>query len=95
MIERLREDNDSDDAIALVIDTFDDMFLEGRFAEADTLMDALEIESYGSDVLVSILSITYPARPHLKRRHEMVTRIAKRLYELCPDRAHELLRERL
>lgn len=83
-----------DDAIDILFDTFDDLFMDGEFEKADELLPTIEVEKLDTNLLVALLVITYPAKEKLSNRPAVVERVKERLYEIAPDRARELLRER-
>lgn len=85
---------ETDDAIDVLFDAVDDACLEGRFDDVDVWCESIDVTKLGPDLLVAVLCITHAPKPYLSKRAALFARIHDRLYELVPDEAAELLRER-
>ena len=81
-----------DDAIDLLFDHIDEMFLEGRFEECNDLLPKIDLEKMDTYLLVGLLSITFAAKNKLSYHPEFESKIEERLKVLAPDRAHRLIR---
>lgn len=90
----LVQEEEIDDAIDLLFDQVDDLLLAGDFEECNNLLLSIDVKMLDVNLLVALLTITYPAKDELRDRGSVVRRIAKRLRALAPERAEGLLRGR-
>lgn len=66
--KQLENDNRIDKALDLVYASIDQMLRSERFSEVNTLLDSLLLADYSTDVLLTLLTATFPAKSHLPSR---------------------------
>lgn len=71
------EHYETDRALDLIFETFDDMFLAGRFDDANLLLQEFPLDDVCADVIVGVLTITLGAKDRLPYRPEFVQRARK------------------
>ena len=85
-------DQDSiDPAIDLLFDHINDLLFEDRAADCDGLLQQIDVARLDTNLLVSLLSVTSPARAVLPSRTALVERVERRLNLLAPTRVARLL----
>lgn len=65
----------------------DHMFVECRFDEVDTWLDAINVEDLTPVEIVTILAVSKPAEYELTRRDAFLARAEPKLFELLQDDA--------
>lgn len=83
---------DTEEQIDFLFDHVDDLYLEGKFEEADQFFRALNLLELDISLLVAVLSCSFCARDKLPYRPELVHKVEDRLRELAPDRLEGLMR---
>lgn len=84
-------DNDDDRAMDILFDHVDDMFLEGKFIECDSILQSIDLDRLSSTMLVGVMSIMHAARDKLPSHKNILSKIESRLKILCPDRIDALM----
>ncbi|MFO7561391.1 MAG: hypothetical protein R6X02_02005 [Enhygromyxa sp.] len=87
----LVEQGSIDEAIDLLFDHVNDLLFDDRADECDELLQAIDLDRLDTNLLVSLLSVTLPARAVLPSRPALVERVDRRLTELAPARVDRLL----
>jgi len=64
--------NSIDNFVDEVIDHYDNLFLAGKFCEANSDLENTDIANMNSFQVVAILSATLSAKPHLPARESVV-----------------------
>ncbi len=80
-----------DAALDLLMEHFDELFHAGKFSEANSLLDHVDLQRLDIDTMVGLLAATLPARDELKRRGRLVERVRVHLQRLAPTRLPGLL----
>jgi hypothetical protein len=81
-----------DAAIDLVFDHVDSLLYAHKFRECDEALAAVDIKRLDTNLMIALLSITRVEKARLRRRGELVERVERRLAEIAPARATELLK---
>jgi len=82
-----------DDQIDEIFDKVDDLFLAGKFAEADALLPGVDPAALDASLIVAWLTITMAARDKLKNRGDLVKRARAHFEKIEPaDRVDNLFR---
>ena len=76
---RLDDQGYSDSALDMLYDSIDQFMRDGRFAELNTLVESVDVESYSDDILLGLLTSTLPARTKLPSRKHVFQKIKKTL----------------
>ena len=84
----------TDDAMDMLFDRLDDMFLTGMFGVADALLSHIDVDRLDTTMCVAVLATTFCAKDRLKARAHLVRRVEKRLKKIAPNRAERLMRGR-
>lgn len=69
----------------------DDLFLDGDFAAADSLLQIVDLERLDTNLLVGLLCICSPAKRNLPHYDELLLRVRSRLSLTEPDRVDRLM----
>jgi hypothetical protein len=64
----LDESGNVDKALDLVYASVDQMLRSSRFANVDSLLSTVPIENYSTDILLTLLTVTYPAKHRIPSR---------------------------
>ena len=80
------------DRIDWIYNTVDDLLLAGKFAEVDTMLRDVDLETLGIAEMLSYLTITLYATEKLHDRAAFYDRVRARLLVVDPSRADGLLR---
>jgi hypothetical protein len=79
-------------AIDILFEHMDDLFLEGRFQEADKILSLVDVEKLDENLMVGFLTITSAAKDHLNNRDALYRQIEDRLgQKLTPGELNSLL----
>lgn len=84
-------DTSDDDEVFAIYDRVDQLHREGRFADVDAILEALDVGGSETIVLLAYVSITRPARTELRAREAFVARVRERLTRVDPERVDDLL----
>lgn len=76
----------------ILFDHMDDLYDDGEFATCDQIIEEVDLSRLDSNLVVSLLSITRPAKDQLRNRVRLLERCRVRLNELVPDRAERLMK---
>ena len=91
-VYKLSEAKDSDGALDLIFDQFDEILWDGRMSEIDALLDAVDVEKLGASVMLGFYSASYVARDFLSSRETFRTKIEQRLPKILSEKeANEIL----
>lgn len=71
------EPEDCDDALDLLFDTVDRWLCSSQFEVVDAFLTEIEVERWPEDLLIGVLSITFPARGKLQARQDYLERVGK------------------
>ena len=86
---------DLDKATDYLFTGFDDMFLEGRFFEADQILKEINLDKLELETFLAVLTITLGPAALLQERAELVARIETRLRLTEPEERVENLMQGL
>jgi hypothetical protein len=80
----IRDNVPSDDkaiggALDELFDSFDTLFLDGRFDKADQRLASVAVESVSTTMLIGFLTATLPAKSKLKKRAAFFESVSKEL----------------
>lgn len=70
----------------------DDLFLDGNFADADRLLQVIDLEQLDTNLLVGLMCISCPARKQLPSYDALLLRVRARLGQLAPNRVEALMK---
>jgi hypothetical protein len=73
------------DAIDVLFDAIDDMFLDGEFERCNEALEAVRIELLNPTLIVAVLSVTLAAAEHLPYRETLFERSAERLAVIASE----------
>lgn len=62
-------------ALDIVYDKLDNELSSGRFDECDALLSTLAVDELSVDILLAILTVTFPAHSRLQARHDFFQRV--------------------
>ena len=82
---RLERSGYLDKALDLVYDAVDQMLRASRFEQLDLIMANVEADDYSVDVLLGLLTATFPAKSRLPSRAKLFTTLQKVLRERGED----------
>ena len=80
-----------DAALDAVLKTFDDLFLAGKFDEANSFLMEIDVNRLSVSLMVGILTATLPAKTQLPSRPTFVATIEAALRQIEPQRVERLL----
>lgn len=80
-----------DDALDVLIDHFDDLFLAGGWSRCDEDLRLIDLDRLDITLLVGVLAATLCAKAHLPYRATLLPLIRDRLEERDPSRVERLL----
>lgn len=78
---RLSVLNQSDLALDIIYDRFDEMLLAGKFSELDAFLGTASIDTLPTVLILAVLTVTLPAKRQLKSRPEFFERARVALVE--------------
>lgn len=79
-------------AIDVLFERMDDLFLEGKFQEADRILSSVDVEKLDENLMVGFLTITFAAKEHLNNRDALYQHIEDKLRQtLTPGELSSLL----
>ncbi len=76
----------------LILENIDNLFLAGRFEEADTCLRVVDTTRLGTYTISSFLTFTKVAEDRLPSRADFVRRAEERYREIAPDRVERLMK---
>jgi hypothetical protein len=78
--QQLADSGSVDAALDLLYEHFDELLLAGNFSEVSALLGEFEPATHSTPVLLTILTVTFPARSKLSRsRIDVFTKIERTL----------------
>ncbi|TFH46695.1 MAG: hypothetical protein E4H01_09535 [Lysobacterales bacterium] len=81
-----------DDKLDEIFNKVDDLFLAGKFEEADALLSAVDPREIGETLTIGWLTITFAARDRLQNRDALVARARAYFEAEIPEAAAALLK---
>lgn len=81
----------SEQAVDLLYEHVDDLLLAEDFKRCDALLQTVDLKRLDSNLMVSLLTMTAPAKAALPYRASLLQRARKALETIAPGRADRLL----
>jgi hypothetical protein len=81
-----------DDAMDVVFQEFDELFIAGKFDEANEMLGTIDLLRLDIQLISGVMASTCVAKDKLPGRKLFVEKARKRFTELVPDRVEGLMR---
>jgi hypothetical protein len=85
------EEVDCDAAQHEIFYTIDKFCTEGNFKDCDTILQVLDLNRLNTNLIISFLTITLPAKQHLQSRKQFFEKVVKHFEVTEPSRDVQLL----